>query len=203
MKKIYIVMGLCLLLITGCGTNTTEGTLDEITFKETEETTNYVKIVTNKNDIILIELLPEYAPITVENFQYLVGEDFYDGLIFHRISTNFVIQGGDPDGNGTGGSSQTIKGEFEENGVDNDLSHERGIVSMARSNDFDSASSQFFICLSDLTCEQLNGSYASFGKVIAGMETVDEIALSQLEPGTETPIQDIVMKDVSFVTINK
>jgi peptidyl-prolyl cis-trans isomerase B (cyclophilin B) len=120
----------------------------------------------------VITLYPEYAPITCENFENLVSEGFYDGLTFHRIVEDFMAQGGDPEGNGTGGSDETIKGEFSDNGVDNPLSHTRGVVSMARSTDPDSASSQFFICYTD-DCTFLDGQYAAFGKVTEGMDVID------------------------------
>lgn len=118
-----------------------------------------------------ITLHADKAPITCENFEKLVGEGFYDGLTFHRIVDDFMAQGGDPEGTGMGGSPDTIKGEFTDNGVDNDLKHVRGTVSMARSSDPDSASSQFFICFTD--CSFLDGSYAAFGEVSEGMDVVD------------------------------
>jgi peptidyl-prolyl cis-trans isomerase B (cyclophilin B) len=130
---------------------------------------------------IIIELYPETAPITVANFVKLVNEGFYDGLTFHRIISGFMIQGGDPKGNGTGGSAQTIKGEFAQNGVDNPLKHERGVISMARSSMPDSASSQFFIMHED--APHLDGSYAAFGRVLTGMEVVDAICAT-------TPVVD-------------
>lgn len=123
---------------------------------------------------ITLELDADTAPITVSNFVELVNSKFYDGLTFHRIIEGFMIQGGDPDGNGTGGSSKTIKGEFSSNGVENNISHLRGVISMARSSDPDSASSQFFIVHQDST--YLDGQYAAFGKVLSGMDVVDKIA---------------------------
>lgn len=120
----------------------------------------------------VITLYPEYAPETCKNFEKLVGEGFYDGLTFHRVVNDFMAQGGDPLGNGTGGSDEKIKGEFSQNGVENPLSHKRGVVSMARSSDFNSASSQFFICYND-DCTFLDGQYAAFGEVTEGMEVVD------------------------------
>ena len=119
-----------------------------------------------------ITLYADKAPITCENFEKLVGQGFYDGLTFHRVIDGFMAQGGDPDGTGAGGSDTPIKGEFSSNGVQNDLSHKRGIVSMARTQDPNSASSQFFICYSD-ACVQLDGDYAAFGEVTEGMEVVD------------------------------
>lgn len=121
-----------------------------------------------------IELYPEVAPITVANFEKLVKEGFYDGLTFHRVIPGFMIQGGDPEGTGMGGSKDKIKGEFASNGVKNDLKHTRGVISMARSMMKDSASSQFFIMHAD--APHLDGDYAAFGKVIEGIEAVDEIA---------------------------
>ncbi|MBE6673015.1 MAG: peptidylprolyl isomerase [Ruminococcaceae bacterium] len=124
---------------------------------------------------ITVELLPEYAPITVCNFLDLVDSKFYDGLTFHRISKGFMIQGGDPNGNGSGGSDRKIKGEYSANGVYNPLSHTRGTISMARrGDDMNSASSQFFIC--DADSDFLDGKYAAFGKVTKGMDVVDKIA---------------------------
>lgn len=120
-----------------------------------------------------LELDADIAPITVTNFVKLAEQGFYDGLTFHRIISGFMIQGGDPNGDGTGGSEETIKGEFTSNGIENDLSHKRGVISMARSTDPDSASSQFFICHQDSTF--LDGDYAAFGTVTAGMEIVDKI----------------------------
>ena len=122
---------------------------------------------------IKVELDADTAPISVTNFVKLAQEHFYDGLTFHRIIDGFMIQGGDPEGTGRGGSDETIKGEFSENGVKNDISHERGVISMARSSDPDSASSQFFIVQSDST--YLDGQYAAFGHVTEGMDIVDQI----------------------------
>ena len=123
---------------------------------------------------IELELYPEAAPKTVENFLKLVGEGFYDGLTFHRVIPGFMIQGGDPLGNGMGGSENKIRGEFRSNGHKNPIKHERGVISMARSYDKNSASSQFFIMHAD--APHLDGQYAAFGKVISGMDAVDEIA---------------------------
>lgn len=130
---------------------------------------------------IVVQLDKEAAPLTVANFVSLAEEGFYDGLTFHRIIDGFMIQGGDPLGNGTGGSDETIKGEFSSNGVDNPISHERGVISMARSNDPDSASSQFFIVQADST--YLDGEYAGFGYVTSGMDIVDKIC-------EDVPVQD-------------
>lgn len=134
-----------------------------------------------------ITLYPEYAPITCENFENLVSEGFYDGLTFHRVVEDFMAQGGDPKGDGTGGGEDTIKGEFSANGVENTLSHTRGIVSMARSQDYDSASSQFFICYTD-DCTFLDGNYAAFGEVTEGMEVVDEFLSVERAVGSDQAI---------------
>lgn len=142
---------------------------------------------------IKIELYPDKAPITVENFEKLVKSGFYDGTIFHRVIKGFMIQGGDPTGTGTGGPGWNIKGEFASNGVKNDLKHTRGVVSMARSMMPDSAGSQFFIMHMD--APHLDGNYAAFGKVIEGMDTVDEIANSKTDAG-DKPVKDCVMKKV-------
>ncbi len=142
---------------------------------------------------IKIELYPDKAPITVENFLKLVGEGFYDGLIFHRVIKGFMIQGGDPNGDGTGGSKKTIKGEFASNGVKNDLKHERGVISMARTKAPNSASSQFFIMHED--APYLDGEYAAFGRVVEGMDAVDEIAETKTDY-SDRPLNDIRMKKV-------
>ena len=123
---------------------------------------------------IELELYPEAAPITVKNFETLVASGFYDGLTFHRVIKGFMIQGGDPLGNGMGGSDENIVGEFKANGYDNPIKHERGVISMARAYNPNSASSQFFIMHEN--APHLDGQYAAFGKVVSGMEVVDEIA---------------------------
>lgn len=145
---------------------------------------------------IKLELCPEKAPITVENFLKLAGEGFYDGLIFHRVIRGFMIQGGDPNGTGTGGSGKKIKGEFEANGVPNDLKHVRGVISMARSQNPDSASSQFFIVHED--APHLDGSYAAFGRVVDGMDAVDEIAETETDYN-DRPLKEVRMKRVYIV----
>lgn len=165
-------------------------------FIDTNNTTEYVKITMANGDEIVVELMPSVAPVTVKNFQKLVGEGFYDGLIFHRVISGFMIQGGDPKGTGTGGSKETIKGEFRVNGVNNPLSHERGVISMARSQFYNSASSQFFICHAD--AKFLDGQYASFGKVVEGMDAVDRIAEVQTDYN-DRPVVEQKMKKVSFV----
>ncbi|MBE6708434.1 MAG: peptidylprolyl isomerase [Ruminococcaceae bacterium] len=155
-----------------------------------------VQIEMESGGVIKLELYPDMAPITVENFVSLVGEGFYDGLIFHRVISGFMIQGGDPLGTGVGGSSKKIKGEFAVNGVNNPLSHERGVISMARSSMFDSASSQFFICHADSAF--LDGQYAAFGKVTDGIEVVDEIASVPTDP-MDRPMIPQTIKTITVI----
>ena len=144
-------------------------------------TSKTVAINVKDRGTITVVLDPTYAPITVQNFLNLVNEGFYDGLTFHRIIKNFMIQGGDPKGNGTGGSDINIKGEFKQNGVTNPVSHKRGVISMARATPYDSASSQFFIVHDD--SQFLDGQYAAFGYVTDGMDIVDDLA-------ENTPVED-------------
>ncbi len=139
------------------------------------------------------ELYPEIAPITVENFEKLCKDGFYDGLIFHRVIPGFMIQGGDPKGNGTGGPGYTIKGEFTMNGFKNDLKHTRGVLSMARAMDPNSAGSQFFVMVED--APHLDGQYAAFGKVTEGMDTADYI-VSRRRDWNDRPLEPQVNKSI-------
>lgn len=180
-KKILAAL-LALTLCAGlsaCGKEK-EGAESEASQTEKYGTHHAVITVENYGEIKL-ELDGDTAPITVKNFVELAKSGFYDGLTFHRIISGFMIQGGDPEGNGTGGSGTTIKGEFSANGVKNDISHVRGVISMARAKNYDSASSQFFIMHKDGT--HLDGQYAAFGYVTEGMEVVDKIA-------ENTPVTD-------------
>ncbi len=145
------------------------------------------------------ELFPEYAPNTVNNFLSLVGKGFFNGVIFHRVIKGFMIQGGDPLGLGTGGPGYHIKGEFRANGFENPLRHERGVLSMARAQDPDSAGSQFFVMHADAF--YLDGQYAAFGKVIEGMETVDAIATVRTDY-RDRPIQEQKIKKVTAETFS-
>lgn len=165
-------------------------------YQETDKVTNTVKIEMESGDSIVVELDSKVAPITVDNFQQLVARKFYDGLIFHRIIEGFMIQGGDPTGTGMGGSENNIKGEFMANGVNNTLRHARGVISMARSQFYNSASSQFFICHANAYF--LDGQYAAFGKVVEGMDTVDKLA-SVRTGRNDRPIVEQRMKRVYFV----
>lgn len=165
-------------LLAGCNSGKEEAPKEEQTSKseavdlENQETMQ-AEIKVKDYGTIMVDLYPEIAPITVENFVKLAEDGFYDGLTFHRIIKGFMIQGGDPKGDGTGGAEETIKGEFSKNGVENPLSHKRGVISMARSQMPDSASSQFFIVHEDST--YLDGEYAAFGCVTKGMDVVDKI----------------------------
>ena len=206
MKKLtvlFLCMGILTAALTGCGGKEEEMTRAEDTAAEAPEETEAAEgttgevVETSEEDLlsglhhaeieiadygtISLELDADTAPISVTNFVNLAKDGFYDGLTFHRIISGFMIQGGDPLGNGTGGSDQNIKGEFQNNGVENDISHVRGVISMARAMDPDSGSSQFFIVHEDSTF--LDGDYAAFGHVTEGIEIVDQIC-------ADTPVQD-------------
>lgn len=156
-----------------------------------------VTITMENGDVMKAELYPEIAPNTVNNFISLVKKGFYDGLIFHRVIPGFMIQGGDPKGNGTG-STTPVKGEMTGNGFENNLTHIRGVLSMARrGGDYNSGSCQFFICNAD--APHLNGEYASFGYVVAGMETVDSISAVATNAANNAPTESVVMEKVCFV----
>jgi len=177
-----------LFSFSACGGNPAEGLGDIV----------YVEIDMESGDYIKLELYPNIAPITVANFVELCNEHFYDGIIFHRVINGFMIQGGDPTGTGMGGSDQTIKGEFQNNGVQNSISHERGVISMARNAlSMDSASSQFFIM--HQTSTHLDGDYAAFGRVIEGIETVDKIA-SVATDGNDKPLANQYIKTIRVIT---
>ena len=141
------------------------------------------------------ELYPEIAPISVENFEKLAKDGFYDGLTFHRVIPGFMIQGGCPKGNGTGGPGWTIKGEFKANGVENDLKHKRGVLSMARAMDPNSAGSQFFIMVAD--APHLDGQYAAFGKVTEGLDTADYIVSARTD-WNDRPVEPIIIKSITI-----
>lgn len=190
MRKIrtVILAGMLAAVMAGCGDNreTAENAQEkDDTAQENSEDllsgTHHVEISVKDYGTIKVELDADTAPVTVTNFVNLASDGFYDGLTFHRIIDGFMIQGGDPNGDGTGGAEETIQGEFSSNGVENDISHERGVISMARASDPDSASSQFFIMQEDTP--SLDGEYAAFGKVTEGIEIVDAIC-------KDTPVQD-------------
>lgn len=185
-------------LLAGCGT---KGESKKENSSQTDNSNDTkVQITVKEYGTIEVALDEEAAPLTVENFLKLTEEGFYDGLTFHRIIDGFMIQGGDPKGNGTGGSDETIKGEFSENGVENPLSHTRGAISMARSQDYDSASSQFFIVQEDST--YLDGQYAAFGYVTEGMDVVDKICEDvsvEDQNGTVLPENQPVIESIKVV----
>lgn len=159
-----------------------------------------VTIILETKEVIKIELYPEIAPNTVNNFISLVNDNFYNGTIFHRVIKNFMIQGGDPEGNGTGGPGYHIEGEFKSNGIKNELKHQRGVISMARSSHPDSAGSQFFIMHQD--APHLDGLYAAFGKVIEGIEIVDKIASSDTDK-RDRPVKNILILEAKVETYSK
>lgn len=217
-KYLNYVLCLCLLfMLCGCSEEevkmnyTTEEVNGKTVFNiedkkyiESEEKTNFIKIDTDGYGIMIAELYPDVAPITVENFKSLVKDKFYDGIIFHRVIKDFMIQTGDPTGTGMGGSEKEIKGEFKNNGVENNLSHERGVLSMARrggnpdtEETMNSASSQFFIVHKD--SDFLDGNYASFGKLLNGYDVLDKIATTETN-SNDKPLKDIKMNTIRFVT---
>lgn len=192
-------MAILMLGLAACGTETTDnteqGSAEDYTAAITE---NPIVTITMENDEkIVIELEPKTAPNTVANFISLVEEGFYNGLIFHRVIPGFMVQGGDPEGTGMGGPDYSIKGEFTSNGFENTLTHERGVLSMARTQQPDSAGSQFFIMVE--AASHLDDDYASFGKVIEGMEVVDKIVAVERD-GSDKPKEDQIMKTVEVDT---
>lgn len=218
MKKVQkLSMLLCLLtvifVILGCGiqTNNSESqgsTKNSQTAPNSTSSSAPVPTTNNKNNpvvtitmadggVIKAELYPNIAPNTVKNFISLVKKGFYNGLTFHRVIPGFMIQGGDPSGNGSGGPGYSIKGEFTNNGFKNDLKHTRGVLSMARTDDPNSAGSQFFIMVA--AAPSLDGNYAAFGKVTSGMDEVDKIVNTQRDQA-DKPLQNQVMKSVTVDT---
>jgi len=203
MKKIILVLAAFVLLLTGCGTKQTAQSAQTAAPQSAEpfQKLRHAEITVKDYGTIKLELDEGTAPITVANFIKLANDGFYNGLTFHRIMDGFMIQGGDPDGNGTGGAKDKIKGEFAKNGVTNPISHVKGVISMARSNDPDSASSQFFITVADSTF--LDGSYAAFGRVTEGMEVAEQIAKDAkpvdnngtIPPDQQPVIESIVITD--------
>lgn len=202
MKKLLCAL-LCLAMITvgftacskndGNSGNTTNAS-DSI---NSASGIHHVELVIKDYGTVKLELNADEAPITVQNFIDLANEGFYDGVGFHRLDKDFVLQGGDPDGDGMGGSDKTIKGEFAANGVQNSISHKRGVISMARTNDPDSASSQFFICLEDSTF--LDGNYAAFGYVTEGMDVVDNVRDNTPESGSIPKAQQPVIETIRVI----
>ena len=181
--------------------------IEDSAYTESDEETDLVKIEVSGYGIMIAELYPDIAPITVKNFKKLIGKSYYDGLIFHRVIKDFMIQTGDPTGTGSGGSEETIKGEFAINGVENNLSHKRGVLSMARKGadpeteeTMNSASSQFFIVHRDSL--SLDGNYAAFGRVIHGLDVIDDVATTKTDEN-DKPVEDQVIKTIRFVKVFK
>ena len=215
MKKRYIIIGIIIGIIIIGGiiamiiNHSKKENINQDEDKYSKGT-HHAQITIKDYGTINVELYADIAPITVANFAKLVNKGFYNGLTFHRIISGFMIQGGDPNGNGTGGSDENIKGEFAQNGVKNTLSHTRGVISMARSMAYNSASSQFFIMTSN-NHTNLSGYYAGFGKVIEGMDIVKEIANVECKAAdtndknsssseVSTPVTDVKISTVSVET---
>lgn len=215
MKKIAVISAIliCILIMTACSNSETTSQTEPTSTLKTEQKTksddtdkfkikegelkvdkNPIVTITMENGgVITAELYPDVAPQSVCNFISLINQGFYNGLIFHRVIPGFMIQGGDPTGTGMGGPGYSIVGEFNANGFNNKLKHERGVLSMARSQVFDSAGSQFFIMVED--ADYLDGQYAAFGKVLSGMEVADGIV------NTETDSQDKPLKEQKIKTV--
>ena len=198
MKKVVaMLLAAVMLSLVFIACNTESKNQDE----DNQQGENMDKIIATiemeDGGIIKLELYPDIAPQTVRNFVSLARKGFYDGLTFHRIIPGFMIQGGDPNGNGSGGPGYCIKGEFTINGFENDLKHTRGVISMARLNKpYDSAGSQFFIMHAD--APHLDGAYAAFGMVIEGMDVVDRIASVDCNPMNNHPYEDVVIKSITI-----
>lgn len=194
MKKIISIL-LCILIAACCLTACKK----DVDYSD--ENNPIATIVVKDFGTITVELYPKAAPNTVNNFISLANSGFYDGVIFHRVKYDFMIQGGDPDGNGKGGPGYSIKGEFSANGFENNLKHERGVISMARgSYSMDSAGSQFFIVQAD--SEHLDGQYAGFGKVTdeKSMEVVDAIACVPTKPANDKPLDSVIIESITVDT---
>ena len=208
MKKyfLYVWVALLTLVLVACnsdansndkdatnGDSTVEKTVSNENYEENVTENPIVTITMESGEQIVMELMPKVAPNTVANFVTLAQEGFYDGTIFHRVIPGFMVQGGDPTGTGMGGPSYSIAGEFTSNGFENTLTHERGVISMARAKNPDSAGSQFFIMVK--TATHLDGDYAAFGKVLEGMDVVDKIVSVERDE-RDKPLQEQKMKSV-------
>ena len=206
-----IIIAICSIFLSACGTekakdsstivNSSESNKDD--FNKKGEVPKELPIATIKikdYGTVTAELYPQYAPNTVNNFISLANSGFYNNTTFHRIISDFMIQGGDPEGTGLGGPGYTIAGEFKSNGYDyNELKHENGVLSMARSNSPDSAGSQFFIVVNEENCKHLDGAYATFGKVTEGMDIVNEVAKVETDKG-DKPLKDVIIESISVDT---
>lgn len=199
--KSLMVLIIMAVVLSACGENSSKagtGGENNVPVNFSKETNPIVTIEMSNGKSIKVELYPEVAPNTVNNFISLINQGFYDGLIFHRVIPGFMIQGGDPLGNGKGGPGYNIKGEFNKNGFENNISHTRGVISMARSTSYDSAGSQFFIVQGE-SASHLDGEYTAFGKVIEGLDVVDEIA-NQETNGSNLPLKPLSMTKVTVDT---
>ena len=198
LKKIAMVATCTFIFVSfvGCGSSEGNEAKSDIVGTKSEDNPIVTMEIEGMGNIVL-ELYPDVAPNTVNNFISLVKDGFYDGLTFHRVIDGFMIQGGDPNGNGTGGPGYSIKGEFSGNDFQNDLSHTVGVISMARSLDPDSAGSQFFIMSSDTT--SLDGQYAAFGKVLEGLDVVEKISKTSVD-SNDKPKEEVVIKKVTIDT---
>ncbi len=205
MKK-FLSLALALMLtvtaFVSCSTDEGKHKVDapdtQATFDVKTKEDVKVRITLDDGRAMELVLYPDIAPITVQNFVDLATSGFYDGLTFHRISKNFVVQGGDPKGDGTGGSDKTIKGEFSENGIENTLSHKKGVISMARQSDnMDSATSQFFICTKDASAS-LDGKYAAFGELTKGWDALSALNNTAAD-SSEKPLEDIVINNIRVI----
>lgn len=201
-KSIAVLLSVVLLLsLAACGAEKVDEPAADVSSAEHTQ----IKFTMENGESFTVELYPEYAPETCDNFKNLVSSGFYNGLTFHRVVEGFMAQGGDPEGNSTGGSGKNIHGEFAANGFSqNTLSHTRGVISMARGGyDMNSASSQFFICYSDDYTGSLDGMYAAFGKVVEGMETVDNFLKIERTMGNDdtlsSPVTPIVIKTAEII----
>lgn len=203
-KTLIVISFFVLISLTGCSKTKEQPKPDPSSEVQdfSKDTNPIVTIEMEDGGIIKLELYPDIAPNTVNNFIKLVEDSFYDGLLFHRVIPGFMIQGGDPKGTGTGGPGYTIKGEFSQNNFDNPISHKRGIISMARSKGNDTAGSQFFIVTTD--APHLDGSYAAFGNVVEGMDTVDRIvSVDTNQDNRPVEGKEQVMKRVTVDTKGK
>ncbi|MBO1512068.1 peptidylprolyl isomerase [Metabacillus bambusae] len=199
-RFVQVVFFCVIFTIVGGCNNSGEVQTEESEVKKSVQVIEENPIVTitmENNDEIKVELYPNIAPNTVNNFITLAESGFYDGVIFHRVIPGFMIQGGDPDGTGTGGPDYSIKGEFTSNGFENKLKHERGVISMARTQEPNSAGSQFFIMVADAS--SLDGDYAAFGKVTEGMEAVDRIVDVKTDQ-QDKPLEEQKIKQVTVET---
>ncbi len=205
---VVMLMAFSCVALTGCGEDSSSSSTAATTAtqKETAKApsgSSIAAIDVKDYGTIRVALYQDEAPITVANFIKLVNSGFYNGLTFHRAVKQFVLQGGDPNGNGTGGSSETIKGEFSANGVENHLSHTRGAISMARSSDYDSASSQFFIVQNSDAATTLDGQYACFGYVIEGMDIVDQIIADSVATDSNGTLAADTQPIINSITIEE